>query len=86
MTDENLKDKGFNCNNEEKFKNPVEFTKDQLILYFTTQSNITSAVENNVSGYEDIAKWLSNELKPFFDSGQKRTINYGNWIKNLQKS
>lgn len=84
-TDENLKDKGFKFIKEEKFKNPVEFTKEQLILYFTTQSNITSAVENKLSGYEDIEKWLGNELTPFFDHGQKRTINYGNWIKYLQK-
>lgn len=84
-TEENLKGKGFNFIKEEKFKNPVEFTKGQLILYFTTQSNITAAVENKLSGYEEIENWLDKELTPFFDNDQKRTINYGNWIKYLQK-
>lgn len=83
--DENLKGKGFKFIKEETFKNPIEFTKEQLILYFTTQSNITAAVENKVSSYEKIEKWLDKELTPFFSSEQKRTINYGNWIKYLQK-
>jgi ubiquinone/menaquinone biosynthesis C-methylase UbiE len=84
-TNENLVDKGFTFVKEEKFKNEIEFTKEQLILYFTTQSNITSAVENKVSDYEEIENWLDKELTPFFDDGQKRMINYGNWIKYLQK-
>ncbi|MEO7922688.1 MAG: class I SAM-dependent methyltransferase [Chitinophagaceae bacterium] len=84
-TDENLKDKGFRFIKEETFKNPVDLTKEQLILYFTTQSNITAAVENKISGYEEIETWLDKELTVFFGSGQKRTINYGNWVKYLQK-
>lgn len=82
---ENLVDKGFAFVKEEKFKNEIELTKEQLILYFTTQSNITAAVENKVSDYEEIENWLDKELISFFDDGQKRTINYGNWIKYLQK-
>ncbi|MEO8819552.1 MAG: class I SAM-dependent methyltransferase [Ginsengibacter sp.] len=81
---DNLKSKGFVFIGEEKFKNSVEFTKEQLILYFTTQSNITAAVENKLSNYEEIESWLDKELTPFF-SVQRRTINFGNWIKYLQK-
>ncbi|MEO9147351.1 MAG: class I SAM-dependent methyltransferase [Ginsengibacter sp.] len=84
-TPENLRGKGFMFVNEEKFKNEVEFTKEQLILYFTTQSNITAAVENRISDYEEIEKWLDKELTPFFGNEQKRKINFGNWIKYLQK-
>jgi ubiquinone/menaquinone biosynthesis C-methylase UbiE len=84
-TNENLEDKGFRFIKEEKFKNLVEFTKEKLILYFTTQSNITAAVENKVSGYEEIEIWLDEKLTPFFENKNKRTINYGNWIKYLQK-
>ncbi|MDQ2864408.1 MAG: class I SAM-dependent methyltransferase [Bacteroidota bacterium] len=84
-TGENLKDKGFTFIKEERFKNAIEFSKEQLILYFTTQSNITAAVENKVSAYEEIENWLDKELTPFFLNEQRRTINYGNWIKYLQK-
>ena len=85
-TNKNLEDKGFAFINEEKFKNEVEFTKEQLILYFTTQSNITAAIENKTSGYEGIENWLDKELTPFFGKEQKRKINFGNWIKYLQKA
>ncbi len=81
----NLKGKGFMFIKEEKFKNQVEFTKEQLILYFTTQSNITAAVENKVSTYEEIENWLGKELAPFFGNEKKRALNFGNWIKYLQK-
>ena len=84
-TDENLSGKGFSFVKEEKFKNEIEFTKEQLILYFTTQSNITSVVENKVYDYEEIERWLDKEVTPFFGNELKRRINYGNWIKYLQK-
>jgi|SRR6185437_9882855 len=82
---DNLERKGFIFLKEEKFKNPIEFSKEELILYFTTQSNITEAVENKVSNYEEIENWLAKELEPFFSNEIKRTINFGNWIKYLQK-
>ena len=82
---DNLKSKGFILIKEEKFKNPVEFSKEGLILYFTTHSNITAAVENKISSYEEIGNWLAKELAPFFGSEKKRTLNFGNWIKYLQK-
>lgn len=81
---DNLKGKGFVLIEEEKFKNPIELTKEQLILYFTTQSNITAAVQNKQSDYDEIENWLDKELAPFFGSEQKRTLNFGNWIKYLQ--
>lgn len=84
-TNENLNNKGFKFIKEEKFKNEIELTREQLILYFTTQSNIASAVENNLSGYDEIENWLNKELTPFFGNQQRRKINYGNWIKYLQK-
>jgi len=83
--DENLSGNGFSFVKEEKFKNEIEFTKEQLILYFTTQSNITSVVENKVYDYEEIERWLDKEVTPFFGNELKRRINYGNWIKYLQK-
>jgi ubiquinone/menaquinone biosynthesis C-methylase UbiE len=86
-TNENLHSKGFNFMTEERFKNSVVFTKQQLLLYFTTQSNIIAAVENGFSTYEEVESWLSKELSQFFPSDDsERTINYGNWIKFIQKS
>jgi ubiquinone/menaquinone biosynthesis C-methylase UbiE len=85
-TNENVNDKGFVFLKEERFKNPVAFTKEQLILYFTTQSNITAAIENGSSIYNKAENWLDIELTPFFREHEKQIIHYGNWIKYLQKN
>jgi ubiquinone/menaquinone biosynthesis C-methylase UbiE len=83
-TNENLMSKNFRFDYEDSFNNEVEFTIDELILYFTTQSNITTQIENKVTTYQEVENWLYKELKPFF-THKKQTIEYGNWIKYLQK-
>lgn len=84
-TNENIKSKNFRLATEDTFKNEIAFTIDQLILYFTTQSNITAQIENNATTYTEVETWLHKELKQFFTT-KTRKINYGNWIKYLQKT
>ena len=86
-TNENLHPKNFNFVHEEKFKNPITFNKKQLALYFTTQSNIIAAVEQNQTTYEQVEHWLDQELALFFDHADTtKTINFGNWIKYIQRA
>jgi ubiquinone/menaquinone biosynthesis C-methylase UbiE len=86
-TNENLNPRNFNFVTEEKFKNAITLTKKQLALYFTTQSNIIAAVEKKQTTYERVENWLDEELTPFFDNDDMtRTINYGNWIKYIQRA
>ena len=86
-TNENLIPKNFNFVTEERFTNPVRFNKKQLALYFTTQSNILAAVEKKQTTYEQVENWLEQELAVFFDNDDTiRTINYGNWIKFIQRA
>jgi ubiquinone/menaquinone biosynthesis C-methylase UbiE len=86
-TNENLNQKNFNFITEEKFKNPVTFNKNQLTLYFTTQSNVISAVEKSETTYQQAEDWLNKELSQFFENDNiEKTINYGNWIKFIQRA
>ncbi len=86
-TNEILAPKNFNLITEKKFKNAIAFNKKQLALYFTTQSNIIAAVENGVTTYEEAENWLHRELASFFeDDDTTQTINYGNWIKFIQRT
>jgi len=86
-SNENLNPQHFNFINEEKFKNPIVFTKKQLALYFTTQSNIIAAVEQNQTTYEQVENWLEQELTSFFDKDDTtQTIHYGNWVKYIQRA
>lgn len=85
-TNENLNPKNLNFITEERFKNSITLTKKQLALYFTTQSNIIAAVEKNQATYEQVEKWLDQELALFFETDDTtQTINYGNWIKYIQR-
>jgi len=86
-TAQHLIKKQFDFISEEQFQNPVEFTKDKLALYFTTQSNITAAVESGQIDYAEIELWLDKELLQFFPiDNSVRTVQYGNWIKYIQKT
>ena len=75
----------FQLEKEEQFKNPITYTLDELILYLTTQSNITAMVEQGNMSYEEVESSLYQELTPFFNGIENRTINYGNWIKYLKR-
>ena len=86
-TNENLSKKNFNLVTEEIFKNSIVLNKKQLSLYFTTQSNIISAVEKKQTTYEQVENWLDKELASFFFNDETtQTINYGNWIKYIQRA
>jgi ubiquinone/menaquinone biosynthesis C-methylase UbiE len=86
-TNENLSKKNFNFVTEEIFKNSIVLNKKQLSLYFTTQSNIISAVEKKQTTYEQVENWLDKELASFFFNDETtQTINYGNWIKYIQRT
>ena len=84
-SNENLNAKHLKMQHEEAFKNSIIFTKEALVLYFTTQSNITAAVESGNYNYPEIEQWLNIELSPFFSCEKPRTICFGNWIKYIQK-
>ncbi len=85
-TNENLQPFDFSLKNEAHFTNPISFTKQELVLYFTTQSNIIAAIEQNNITYKEVESWLENELSNFFENDKTiQIIYFGNWIKYLQK-
>jgi len=85
-TNENLVSKNFTLDKEEEFKNPIVYTKNELIGYFSTQSNITAVIEDGQMTYNEVENWLNNELSPFYSTNNTRTLNFGNWIKYIHKS
>lgn len=85
-SDSNLRHWGLQLIHEDRFKNQVEMSKDELILYFTTQSNIIAAVEDGRVSYEETEAWLNEELSPFYESKtDRRRIYYGNWIRYIKR-
>jgi len=83
---DHLQTMGLSFLKEDRFRNHVEMTREQLILYFTTQSNIISAVENGETTYDQAESWLREQLFPFFGQGvESRRFYYGNWIKYIRR-
>lgn len=83
-SDENLGNKNFGLLSEQQCKFEIEFTIEQLVLYLTTQSNITAQIEQGIASYSEAEKWLYEQLRPFFTT-EKRIFVFGGWIKYLQK-
>lgn len=84
-SNQNLNKFQFELIKEDSFINEVEFSKDELILYFTTQSNITDAIGKG-KNYLEIENWLRDELSSFYDNDEdKKIICFGNWIKYLKR-
>jgi len=85
-SNDNLSSKNFTLDKEEEFKNSISYTKDELVLYFTTQSNITAVTDSGEMTYNEVEEWLNNELTQFYSADNKRTINFGNWVKYLRRN
>lgn len=58
---------GFVLNMEDRYKNDVNFTPDQLVAYLITQTNVVAALQNGRETVESARKWLLEQMNPFFD-------------------
>jgi len=86
-TNANLNPKNLDFVFEKTYRNAIVFNKKDLALYFTTQTNIISAVEKRETTYQAAERWLEEELSAFFDNeSSTQTIIYGNWIKFIQRA
>jgi ubiquinone/menaquinone biosynthesis C-methylase UbiE len=82
---ENIQTSGFILKSTQEFTNSVNFNLQNLVLYFTTQSNITAIIARGEMTYVEVEAYLQNELSSFFAEGEnRRSIQFGNWIKYLQ--
>jgi ubiquinone/menaquinone biosynthesis C-methylase UbiE len=83
---ENLQAKGFSMQVYDEFENEINFDRAQSISYFTTQSNVISAVENKRYTYDKAEQWLDGQLALYFDRDETvHTFLFVNRIKFLQK-
>lgn len=82
----NLAQHGFDLRETDRYQNPISMTRGQLILYFTTQSNIAAAIEREHTSYAEVEAWLDQELDSFFPTKNAiRTLRFGSWIRYLAK-
>jgi ubiquinone/menaquinone biosynthesis C-methylase UbiE len=83
-TKENLEPKGVHFVTELKSDYSLPMTKEQLALYFTTQSNVIAKVEAGQYSFEEVEDLLLWELSPFFPTDEPKSIGFGNFVKFIQ--
>ncbi|HEV2864616.1 MAG TPA: class I SAM-dependent methyltransferase [Pyrinomonadaceae bacterium] len=69
FTPEEAGREGFELRAEERFENSYGFTKDELVDFLLTHSNVIAAVEGRGDDLEEVRRWLDGGVAPFFEGG-----------------
>ncbi len=72
FTPEEAAGQGFELRAEERFENSYGFTKDELVDFLLTHSNVIAAVEGKGDDLEEVRLWLSEGVAPFFEGDGRR--------------
>ena len=65
-------DPGFQCESRNEYENSVEFSRERLVDYLVTQTNVIAAVEEGEEDIDEVRGWLLRELASFFEGGESR--------------
>ncbi len=65
-------DPGFQCETRKEYQNLVEFSRERLVDYLVTQTNVIAAVEEGEENIDEVRGWLLQELAPFFEGRESR--------------
>jgi SAM-dependent methyltransferase len=85
LDDEEAEAAGFRLANRQRYSNDVTFTKEGLVRYLATQSNIIAAAEEGAWSLDVVREWLLSSLETFFE-GREAVFEFGGAIWYLQKS
>jgi ubiquinone/menaquinone biosynthesis C-methylase UbiE len=85
-SDANLQKSGLHFVTELRSTYTIPLTKQQLVLYLTTQSNVIAQVASGNYSYEEVEVWLETGLARFFANDPSLPVGYGNWIKFIQRT
>ena len=67
FTSEEAAAEGFELRAEERFENSYGFTKDELVDFLMTHSNVIAAVEGGGDDLWEVRGWLGGGVAPFFE-------------------
>lgn len=81
---ENPKD--FLLAREEWHENTIEFSKQQLIDFLITITNVINLVENGEKSIDEVSNWLADEIKTFFTAKEKNNFVFTAPIWYLKQS
>lgn len=65
-------DPGFRCDVRDEYRISVEFTREGLVDYLVTLTNVIAAVEEGEEDIDEVRRWLLRQLAPFFHDTPSR--------------
>ena len=75
---------GFELAGTENLPNEVTMSRDQMVGYFLSQSNVIASVEQGSEAIDEVAAWLKQGVTPFFTE-TIRTMQFSTDIWYLRK-
>ncbi|MGH7570676.1 MAG: class I SAM-dependent methyltransferase [Gemmatimonadota bacterium] len=72
FTPGDLVEPGFRVETHDEYQNLMEFTRERLVDYLVTQTNVIAAVEEGEEDIDEVRRWLLRELAPFFGNRESR--------------
>jgi len=64
--------------------NEVSWSREQMVGYFLSQSNVIASVEQGSEKLEEVAAWLDRGIAPFF-TPSPRTMQFSSDIWYLRR-
>jgi len=83
---EDAEQDGFRLIGQEEYQNFVQFSLETLVDYLVTQSNVIAAVEGGKERIEDVMRWLTENIAPFFAGRAEATFMFRGPIWYLRKT
>jgi SAM-dependent methyltransferase len=75
---------GFELIAQERYENDVSFSRDELVAYLTTQTNVGAAIDQGRESLESASQWLMEQVRPYF-SHSKATFVFSTRAWYLKK-
>ena len=68
---------GFRSVGTEEYRHGVPFSRDRLVDYMVSRSNVNAAVEGGGQSIEEVREWLAKRVEPFFEGEDERRFLFG---------
>ena len=77
---------GFRLLGEERYPNTINFTREALVDFLLTQSNVIAAVEGGREELGEARRWLSDGVAPFFRAGGEKSFAFDAPVWRLRRA
>ena len=75
---------GFRLHGHESYRNTINFSREGLVDFLTTQSNVIAAVEGEGQGLEEARAWLRETAGPLFGGSEETEFAFSAPVWYLQ--